>query len=283
MATEKAGASIADFKGGMFALDGASENKKVLLYGDSGVGKTVFSGMLPGRLLFLAGEPGYISAARMGSMGSVRVLSDTAMAVAGVAALSQGLAKEFDWVILDGLSTLNNRWLLQYTAEAFDRNPTSRAHRNLPDKPDYLNAQNFTKSFVASLVDLPCNVLITAHAMYPENAQGETRVLPDIQGKKGEISNFVCGLMHVIGYMRMASVTEGKREREVRRVLFNRYVDPESGTQYLAKDQFQRLPRVATVRDPENPDGWTLSDLMALTDATVSTTDTQKRKKGKRA
>lgn len=280
--TDKTGVSIRDFEAGIFELDGASEFKNFLIYGDSGVGKTVLSGMLPGKIFFLAGEPGYISAARLGARGKGRIIPDTGTMTAGLMFLESGRAKDYDWIVLDGLSTMNNKFLLQYTAEAHDARPGSRAGRNLPDKPDYLNTQNFTKSAVAQLVDLPANVLITAHAMRPEGDDGETLVYPGIQGKGIEVSNFVAGMMHVVGYMKTVAVKNKKGERQERRILFRHWVDSENDTRYFAKDQFNALPRVATIRDDENPDGYTMADLVAMCDK-KSTKDTKKKGKGKNA
>jgi AAA domain len=242
MATEKTGMTTADFADGLFELDGAAEFKNILVYGDSGVGKTVLAGTAPGRLLMLAGEPGYISAARMGARGKARLIPDTATAVAAVRWLEDGGAQQFDWVICEGLGTMQNKFLLNYAAEAFDANPAKRAHRNLPDKPDYFNAQNFTKSWVAQLIDLPCNVLFTAHAMRPEDAAtGETVVYPAIQGKTYEVSNYICGLMHAVGYMspRIRQTEEGPIQ--VRRILWQSLRDPRTEATYFAKDQFDAL------------------------------------------
>lgn len=267
MATEKKGVSESEFARGIMDLDGAAEYKNILLYGDSGAGKTVLAGTLPGRVLFLAGEPGYISAARMGAQGKVRIIPDTATAVAAMSWLENGHAREFDWIVPDGLGTMQSKFLLGYAAEAFDANPAKRAHRNLPDKPDYFNAQNFMKSWVSRLIDLPCNVLFTAHAMRPEDENGETLVYPAIQGKGYEVSNYISGLMHGVWYMATRVVVEPDGEaRQVRRLLFQHYVDSENGTRYFAKDQFNALGRFATVRDPENPNGVTMPDLLALCD-----------------
>lgn len=244
MATEKQGMTIADFEAGFFDLDGAAEFKNILVYGDSGAGKTVLAGTLPGRILFLAGEPGYISAARLGAKGTVRIIPDTATATAAAAWLEGGGASRFDWIVADGLGTMQNKFLLNYAAEAFDANPAKRAHRNLPDKPDYFNAQNFTKSWVARLIDLPANVLFTAHAMRPEDeTTGERVVYPAIQGKGYEVSNYICGLMHAVGFMapRVKKTADGPVQ--VRRILWSHYRDPETETTFFAKDQFNALGR----------------------------------------
>lgn len=268
MATEKKGVSESDFARGIMELDGAAEFKNILLYGDSGCGKTVLAGSLPGRVLFLAGEPGYIAAARMGAKGQVRIIPDSATAVAAASWLENGNAGKYDWVVAEGIGTMQNKFLLGYAAEAFDANPAKRAHRNLPDKPDYFNAQNFMKHWVARLIDLPCNVLFTTHAMRPENEDGETLVYPSIQGKGYEVSNYIAGLMHGVWYMKTALVEDDEGSPvQVRRLLFQHYVDPENGTRYFAKDQFNALGRFATVRDdPEGIPGVMMPELLAKCD-----------------
>lgn len=259
MATERNRVSAADFEAGMFDLDGATEFKNILVFGDSGVGKTVLAGTCPGRLLFLAGEPGYISAARQGSKGTVRIVQDPATALAAADWLDGGGASNYDWIVVDGLGTMQNKFLLTYAAEAFDANPAKRAHRNLPDRPDYFNAQNFIKSWVSRLIDVPANVLFTAHAMRPENDEGERVVYPGIQGKGYEVSNYVCGLMHAVGFMSIRVKKSAEGAEQVRRILWRNYRDPESETTYFAKDQFNALGTFT--------DNVTMSDIIAQIDS----------------
>jgi len=250
VATERDVVTVSDFESAIRELDGESEHSNIMVYGDSGCGKTVLAGTCPNSLI-LACEPGYISAART-TLGVpvgkrlVREVRDSATALAAAEYLEAGGASKYQWVILEGATTLETKVRLGYAAEAFDQNPEKRTHRNLPDKPDYFNTQNFLRSFIARLVDLPVNVLVTAHAMRMDNDEGDRQVMPAFQKKDGELSNYVSGLMHVVGFMRprMVAGAEGEPKRKVRRILFSEAVDPKSDTHYFAKDQFNRLPRV---------------------------------------
>lgn len=259
MATERNRVTAAQFEAGMFDLDGATEFKNILVFGDSGVGKTVLAGTCPGRVLFLAGEPGYISAARQGAKGTVRIIADPATALAAADWLDSGGASKFDWIVVDGLGTMQNKFLLTYAAEAFDANPAKRAHRNLPDRPDYFNAQNFIKSWVSRMIDAPCNVLFTAHAMRPENDEGERVVYPSIQGKGYEVSNYICGLMHAVGFMSMRVKKTKEGAEQVRRILWSHTKDAEADTTYFAKDQFDALTPFT--------DNMSMADLVARIDS----------------
>jgi hypothetical protein len=269
MATERKGMSIREFEDGMFDLDGSTEYWNILLYGDSGSGKTVLAGSLPGRVLFLAGEPGYITAARMGGLApgaKCRLIPDTATASAAILSLESGGANKYDWIVVDGFTTMGVKFLLNYAAEAFDANPAKRAHRNLPDKPDYFNTQNFMKSWSARFIDLPCNVLFTGHAMRPEDENGETLVYPGIQGKGYEVSNYISGLMHGVWYIAPRIIEKNGEAFQTRRILFQQYVDPVNETRYFAKDQTTMLGNWATMRDLNNTgaEGVMMPELIAL-------------------
>ena len=243
--------SASDFAAAIRELDGDCESKNLLVYGDAGCGKTVLAGSAPNSLI-LGCEPGYISAARVrDAFGNrpgkrkVRPIPDSATLLAGLDWLEAGGHKKFEWLVFDGSTTMETKARLGYTAEAFDNNPQSRAGRGLSDKPDYFNAQNFMKGVITRLVDLPVNVLITAHAMRTDDDAGDRLVLPAYQGKGTEQSNFVSGMMHSVGFMRPRMVKKkGKKDKvQVRRILWQQKVDPESGTIYFAKDQFNAFGR----------------------------------------
>lgn len=254
MATERNRMSAKDFEAEMFDLSGATEFINMIVYGDPGVGKTRLTGTLPGYNLWLAGEPGFVSAAQIDSArGKVRILKDPATALAAADWLEDGNDQKFDWVVVDGASTMQNKFMLTYAAEAFDANPAKRAHRNLPDKPDYLNAQNFMKFWLARLVDLKCNVFVTTHVLRSEDDEGDPLVMPAFQGKGHEVSSYISGQFYCVGYYRIATPDSGPlKGQQVRRINWRMFKNPETDITYFAKDQSDKLG--AYTNEPTMPE-----------------------------
>lgn len=246
--TERRPVSMSDFMAEMENLGDAGESVNGLIYGDSNAGKTWLAGTLPGKTFWLVGEPGYKSAARMGAKGKARRIGDSATAWAAIEFLEHNRRYEqLDWIILDGISTMDKRIRLAYANEAFDIDPTKRQHRNLPDKPDYFNTQNFWTSWIPRLVDMPVNFLITAHAYRTDNTDGgELLVFPGIQGKVTETANSVSGLMDFTGYLeaRRLPMRNSDETKLVRRLHFEtpaRRNKNEQDVRYIVGDKFNCL------------------------------------------
>lgn len=245
--TERTEVSTSDFASEIFRLSEGSESINMLVYGDSNVGKTVLAGTCPGKTFWLVGEPGYKSAGRKGATGAGRRISDTATALAAVQWLRENKRyQRLDWIVLDGLSTMQDRFRLGYAAEAFDIDPTKRQHRNLPDRPDYFNTQNFLKAWIPQLIDLPVNLLITAHAYRTDNTEdGELLVFPGVQGKVTETANAISGLMDVTAYFasRRMRVRDKDETKVVRRLFFDQPTGNwgGEGVRYVVGDKFDAL------------------------------------------
>jgi hypothetical protein len=252
--TERTTVSLSDFQKDMERLEEGSESTNILIHGDSNVGKTVFAGTCPGKTFWLVGEPGYKSAGRQGARGLAKRITDTATALAAIDWLNarpKGNNKRryelLDWVVLDGLSTMQDRFRLGYAAEAFDIDPTKRQHRNLPDRPDYFNTQNFLKAWIPQLVDMPVNLLITAHSYRTDMTEnGELLVFPGVQGKVTETANAISGLMDITGYMERKTLKLRSGESKlVRRIWFDQPPEPrgrkEEIIRYICGDKFGAL------------------------------------------
>lgn len=224
--TERSTVTLSDFAAELQALESNDETTNILIHGDSNAGKTVLAGTAPGKVLWLVGEPGFKSASRRGATGYRRRIPDTATALAAVEYLRyKERYRKLDWIIIDGISTMEKRFRLGYAQEAFDNSPEtkrSRAHRNLPDKPDYFNTQNFLLSWLPYFIDMEVNLLITAHSYRTDKTEnGELLIFPGFQGKVNEVSNAISGLMDITGYYeaRHIKTREGARKL-VRRLYF---------------------------------------------------------------
>ncbi len=241
--TERTPMTAADFQAEVFRLDSTAESYNFLIYGDSNAGKTVLSGTAPGKLFWLVCEPGYKSAARRGAVGFGRRIADTASAWAAVDWLEEkDRYKKFDWCILDGVSTMQDRFRLGYANEAFDIDSSKRQHRNLPDRPDYFNTQNMLKAWLPRLVDLPLNLIITAHAWRTEkDTDADLIVFPGIQGKVTELANTVSGLMDVTAYMAHRRVKTKEGSKFVRRLYFEAPEHKGEDVKYIIGEKFGTL------------------------------------------
>lgn len=253
--TERTRLSLADFAKGLIKLDeGEEESSSILVYGDSNAGKTRLAGTLPDDTFWLVCEPGFKSAARyrarqgLAPHKGARRITNTAEAWAAVEWLEyRERYRKLSWLVLDGLSTMQDRFRLAYAAEAFDINPAKRQHRNLPDKPDYFNTQNFLKSWIPRLVDMPVNLLITAHAYRTDLADdGELLVFPGVQGKTTETSNAISGLMDVTAYLEARKFRNDKTGlSKTRRRLWlespNRTRKDDQDVRYIVGDKYDAL------------------------------------------
>lgn len=250
--TERTELQASDFAKEIERLESGAESYNFLFYGDSNAGKTRLAGTAPGKCFWFVAENGAKSAARAGAVGGSRRIGDSAMAWAAIKWLEQrnraGKARYelLDWLIIDGASTLQDRVRLGYAAEAFDIDSKTRQHRNLPDRPDYFNTQNFFKAWLALLVDMPINTIITAHAYRTDKSDdAELLVFPGFQGKVTEVANSVSGLMDITGYMEAKRLrTREGDARLVRRLWFEspqRKNTREDEVRYIAGEKFGTL------------------------------------------
>lgn len=205
------------------------------VYGDSGVGKTVFAGSHP-KSLILAADTGAISAARMNSKADVWPCPDWEEFEEAQKWVRAGGYSRYDWIIPDGLTMLrerNMRWVLD---KEHKRNPGRDLF--IPAQPDHQATQNMMKYTVQVFCDLPVNVLFTALPMPIETKEGEDRVLMAVHGQKGDTAHYIQGLLDAVGYMHVTRKRlKGDDEDEptgrvVRRIQWTPWGP------YTAKDRF---------------------------------------------
>jgi hypothetical protein len=218
----------------VISLHDYDESINMLIYGDSGVGKTVFTGTGGADMLILGLESGLIAAKRQGSRAKawpVKTWQDVEDCYLFLRDTNHG----FKWLGIDSLTDMQEKLLRHILNRAIeekkDRDP------DIPAIQDHQKWQNMLKRFVNDFNDLPINVCYTALAMRRENEEAEDIMLPLILGKDYEISQAICGKMHVVGHMAKQVIGTGDDRKAQRRILFE-HIPP-----YFAKDRYDCLPR----------------------------------------
>lgn len=210
------------------------ESINMLIYGDSGVGKTVLCGTGE-KSLILGLESGVISAGRQRSTADLWPVKSWQDVEDCFLYLQGGGHSDYKWVHIDSLTDMQEKLLRHILDSAMEDNKSRDP--DIPAIQDHQKWQNMLKRFVNGFNDLPLNVHYTALEMRRENEEAEDIVLPLILGKDYQISQTICGKMHVVGRMSKKVVGSGDDRKTQRRIQFEQ-IPP-----YFAKDRFDCLPR----------------------------------------
>lgn len=178
-------------------LNEFDESINLLVYGPSGVGKTVFGGSAQ-RVLFVAVEKGTVSAKRLGSKAKVWPVHEWNDLEAAYNWLADN-PDEFDWVVLDSITEMQQLAIRDILKKANIEN--SSRDLDIPAIQDHQKWQNIYKRFISYFVDLPINVLFLALVRTAQDEDKEEFLTPDIQGKNYQLSQYTCGQMSAYGYM----------------------------------------------------------------------------------
>lgn len=223
----------------------AAPHLKVLIYGDPGVGKTVFSGTAPNPLIVDV-EHGTRSLLNHPELSHVRVLVIRTWAEMEelMNALEDGRITT-ETLVIDSVSELQRRVMddqlqrkAQYGGEVF-----------VPEGKDYQENTERMRRFAMVLRDLPINFILTSHAKEQESETGTTFLRPDLTPK---FNATLMGQMDVVGYMRVIKtkkVDENDKE----------YIEEKRVLQVHPSDKVMAKTRIALPPALVNP---TWSDLV---------------------
>jgi hypothetical protein len=207
----------------------------MLIYGNSGMGKTVLGGTAE-QALMIGVESGLISAKRRGSKADAWPINLWEDVEKAYLYLRDNPNHGYKWVVIDSITDMQEKLLRDILDRAVADSRGAR-DEDIPAIQDHQKWQNKLKRFVNNFNDLPVNVLWTALEMRKENEEGEDIILPLLLGKDYGISQTICGKMHVVGHLNKRVLGKGDDRKTVRRIQF------EGIPPYFAKDRFDCLPR----------------------------------------
>ncbi|ACI12492.1 Sak4-like ssDNA annealing protein [Mycobacterium phage Konstantine] len=199
-------------------LADADEYLNMLVYADSGTGKTVLAGSDDSVLFAAPEDDGLLSAKRMGSRAEkydINGWEDLMELHKDLMELvEEGEPIPYKWLAIDSITEMQAMCMRYILAKGKAENPDKD-----PDVPQIQDWQRYYILFekmVRAFNDLPVNVIWTALARKVEDADGNEFMVPEIQGKDYGIAMKTVSYMTVYGYM-------------MREVVEKEKVDPETG------------------------------------------------------
>lgn len=207
-------------------LSDFNESLNILIYGDSGVGKTPLAGGAP-KACFISTEKGTISAKRFGSKAKLIRATTWELLEAALDYIDEH-PDEFDWIILDSLTKMQVL-LIRYILKKQHEDNEAR-DLDIPAIQDHQKWQNMMKRFVDRIIDMPVNTIFIATAMHREDAEGEDLVMPHVEGKDYAIAQYVCAQMDGVYCLKVK--TDSKTGQPFWRLL------TKTRPPYFAKDRY---------------------------------------------
>lgn len=246
----------ADTLGGLPVTETEAEQEyiNVLIYGDSGVGKTVLSGsasvvpeLSPVVVLDIEGGTRSLEK-RYPNAKKIRITSFSQLEKVYVDLRDKNHG--FKTVVIDSLTEARAFGMYEIMKRALQNDPDRDP--DLPGIGEWGKSAEQTKRLIRAFRDLPMNTIFVCLATTDQDKKGRRLTKPSLPGKMGaEVAAF----LDVVLYMYRK---EDPDTEEVKRYLLSSFTD-----EFVAKDRTDRLPPVI-----EEPTMQTLFDLIIGSDAT---------------
>lgn len=206
----------------IISIQDTDDKANILIYGDSGLGKTVWAGT-DDKVLFVAPEDnsdGLLSARLAGSTAQkwpVKSWDDLVEAYNYLADLDE---IPFNWIVVDSLTEMQELAMRGILDAAVAEN--SERDEDIPQLQDWQKYYEMVKRMIKAFNALDVNVLYTALARQTEDEDGVEYLLPDLQGKKDQYAKKVASWMTSFGCLQIKRVKTGDddKAKPVRRITF---------------------------------------------------------------
>lgn len=235
---------MSEFPSEIVDLDVIEEHPNILLFSKPGTGKTTWACSDDKILVLNCEDSGVISAKRSKSLGNhvkqwkIKTFDDFIKAVDWLKTYAEEKGSlPFNWVVVDTISTLQDRQLMRYIMDKMlEKKPSRNAY--IPDKPEYLENQLTLVQKIKELNDLPVGVIHLAHVMQQADPEGNEFYYPQIQGGKYKVAQQILAMMTSFGYMYVKTRTkDGKPVVQNGKVVKDRYIMWEDHKQIQGKDR----------------------------------------------
>jgi len=233
------------------------EYLKVLVFGESGAGKTTLCGTSMDSEL---SSPVFL----IDVEGGTTVLNDkpnvdvkAARAMAEIQAIADTLhqyPKYYKTVILDSLTELRDIDMQEVMMEQYKKKPET-TDKYVPSPREWGKSGARVKEILRYLKDLPCHVVVTT--LMTENQDMATGVKTIEPLLPGQLQKQVSGFFDIVGYLR-ARMVQGQNVRTIQFVRTDKV---------MAKDRTKALPDI--LEDPTIPKIW---DIIFKAGATIDRT-----------
>lgn len=228
-------------------LQSEDEYVNLLIYGDSGVGKTVLAGS-DDDVLFIAPEDnGTLSAKRFGSTARKWKIHGWDDIVAAYNWLYSLDPIPFNWVVLDSLTEMQDMCMRKILEEGIELNPSRDP--DTPQLQDWIPYQNRFMRLVKAFNSLDVNVLYTALQMEEETEDGEIVVLPMMQGKGTQYAKKVASTVTSFGRISVQRKRVGKDEDGAAIYEEYRVIQWKASRTVMAKDRTRCLEPKTVIGD----------------------------------